>query len=408
MKILHTADWHLGKILHKHDVSDAFEYFFQWLIKLIKSENVDAILISGDIFDLANPAAKDRKLYFDCLKTLHSTGIQIIVTGGNHDSVGLLNAPNQLLQSMNIHIIGGATQPLEDEIVLLKNKKNIPALAVAAVPFLRDKDLRTKDEEESYKNRTEAIQAGIKKHYQNIAVLCQELYPDLPAIAMGHLYAKGSIGSDSEREIHVGNAAVVESAIFPESFHYVALGHIHRPQIIGGKEHIRYSGSPIALSFSEKSDKKQVLILEIEKHQIKSIQPHLIPPIRSLIKLSGTFEEVQTKLNTLDPKTPLTSFVEIEVVEEHFNTSIISQTVELVSNFAESDKFKILKDKVIFKEQATNAAQHFTEGTHVEDLKPMDVFNKRLEAESLDANKLISFQEAFQELLDSVQETDHN
>ncbi len=406
MKILHTADWHLGKILHKHDLDDAFTLFFEWLLNLIKEEKVDLILISGDVFDLANPSAKDRKQYFDCLKQLHASGTHIVITGGNHDSVGLLNAPNELLSLMNIDIVGGATKNLEDEIVVIKDKEAKPKLVIAAVPFLRDKDLRKKEDKESYKNRTEAIQVGIQKHYQHIGELCESKYPGIPSIAMGHLYAKGSITSESEREIHVGNAAVVESSIFPSSFSYIALGHIHKPQIIGGNEHIRYSGSPIALSFSEKEDKKQVVIIELTSDGIQKITPHLVPEIRALIKLTGSYQEVEQKLASLEPNTSLVSFVEIEVIEEKFSSTTIANTVELVNNYADSTKFSILKHKVTFLEQAKNTAEHFTEGTNVEDLQPLDVFEKRLESENLDPAKQQVFIEAFQELLDLVQEAE--
>ena len=131
---------------------------------------------------------------------------------------------------------------------------------IAAVPFLRDKDLRSKEIDSQFKNRAEAVREGIKNHYARLAEICEQKYPDLPTIAMGHLYAKGVLPSDSERDIHVGNAAAVNSSIFSSTFNYVALGHIHRPQIINKNNFIRYSGSPIALSFSEKSDDKSCLL----------------------------------------------------------------------------------------------------------------------------------------------------
>ncbi len=250
MKILHTADWHIGKVLHKRSLQDEFILFSEWLITTIIKEEIELLLVSGDIYDLANPSAKDRSMYFQLLRKLTELNIQIIITGGNHDSVGLLNAPKEILDVLDIHVIGGALDPIKEELIVIKNKKGDEELVIAAVPFLRDKDLRNAETDQQYANRTEAIREGIKAHYKTLATLCKEKYASLPALAMGHLYAIGADPSDSERDIHVGNAAAVDASIF-SGFDYVALGHIHRPQIIGKNEMVRYSGSPIALSFSE-------------------------------------------------------------------------------------------------------------------------------------------------------------
>ena len=175
MKILHTADWHIGKILHKQSLAEDLNHFFDWMIQTIEEEDIDLLLVSGDIFDLANPNIRDKEVYYDIMMRLYKSGCQVIITGGNHDSVGELNAPKQILSAINISVIGGAMQELEDELIPVKNASGEIELVVAAVPFLRDRDIRSRQEGQTYESRTEAIREGIKDHYQKLAVLCTEL-----------------------------------------------------------------------------------------------------------------------------------------------------------------------------------------------------------------------------------------
>ncbi|MCE7993193.1 MAG: exonuclease subunit SbcD [Roseivirga sp.] len=404
MKILHTADWHIGKILHKHPLQDQLKMFFDWLYKVIEQESIDLLLVSGDVFDLANPSAKDRELYYSFLTRLSGLKLQVIITGGNHDSVGFLNAPKDLLNELNITVIGGATEALEDELVEVGDQNDKPELIVAAVPFLRDKDLRNRETDEQYENRTEAIREGIKKHYADLAEVYQTQYPDTPALAMGHLYTIGADPSDSERDIHIGNAAAVDASAFPEAFGYVALGHIHRPQVIGKNEYIRYSGSPIALSFSEKNDHKCVLIVNLENGQLNSPQVLPVPAFRELKKFTGTLTEVRQKLDAYQPEFALQSFVEIEVQEEVFSSVMISEVEDLKTEYAHNERFTILKSKTTFRSGAKDTADLFHEGENIEDLTPTEVFAKRVESEELDSQTESLLKEAYQELLESVQQ----
>ena len=405
MKILHTADWHIGKVLHKQELREELIMFFDWLIETIVKESVDVLLISGDIFDLANPAVKDRKLYFNFLSQLIKYNIKVIITGGNHDAIGLINAPQTILNELNITVIGGATENIEDEIVPVTNENAEIELIVAAVPFLRDKDLRKKDSETKYKNRVEAIREGIKDHYAQLATITESKYPNLPCIAMGHLYASGSTTSDSERDIHIGNQAAISSTIFSEAFDYVALGHIHKPQFIGGNENIRYSGSPIALSFSERTDKKCVIILNIENGHIKAPRVIDIPKNRSLVKIKGTKEAVKSKLEVYVNEHILPSFIEIEINEDSYNPLLISEMDQLISGYDQNASFKILKSRIIFKEGAKDTSDLFTKGTRIEDIAPKDVFAKLLEQQELESETIELLKEAFDEIVNETLES---
>jgi len=402
MKILHTADWHIGKVLHKYPLQEEMLLFFEWLIALIKQEEIEVLLVSGDIFDLANPGAKDREVYYKLLSQLIPLNLHIVITGGNHDGIGVINAPKELLTSLNISVIGGAKENLSDELIEIKNNVGEIALVIAAVPFLRDRDLRSLHKDTQYKSRTDAIKAGIKDHYSQLATICKEKYPDTPSIAMGHLYAKGVSSSDSEREIHIGNTAAVEASIFPDHFDYIALGHIHRPQIIDKNEFIRYSGSPISLSFSEKEDKKGVLLIECIDGKIKSPKFLEIPKQRELKRFSGNLETIREKLKEYKHDLKLPSLVELEFKEEAYSSIRLAENENLLSEYQEAPHLVILKSRTHFSTGTQDTSILFESGENIEDLSPSDVFSKRLQLEDIDESKQGELKETFQQLLEMV------
>lgn len=402
MKILHTADWHLGKKLHKHDLSKDHQLFLDWLINLIHEQKIDLLLISGDIFDLANPPIEARAMYYWFLRQMIQLKCKIIITGGNHDSAQMLDAPKDILQLLDIKVVGGAITPIENEIVVLEN------LVVCAVPYLRNADLRQAIEGESGTSRIENVRLGIKKHYDTLAEICQEKYPNLPKIAMGHLYANGSISSESEREIQIGNLASVDGHDFSQTFDYVALGHIHRPQIISGNERIRYSGSPIPLSFSEKNDQKIVLILDVFESRIQEIKTVEVPKFRELKHISGTLEVVKSKLIAFQNEAPLKSFLELEVVEESFNPLIIKELNDCISLYDDENAI-VLKHKISFKNEVKSSEELFVEGENLEDISEKSMLQKRLEKENtLSDEHRALMMEAFTELLLMVEQDDEN
>ncbi len=404
MKILHTADWHIGKVLHKHPLEEEHNLFFEWLLETITKEKIDLLLVSGDIFDLANPAAKDRKLYYNFLSQLIGTQTRVIITGGNHDSIGVLNAPSEVLNALDIHVIGGAKENLKDELIEIKDDTGKLALVVAAIPYLRDRDLRQNDASHQQSSRVEAVRSGIKKHYDDIAKLAKESYPDIPLIGMGHLYTKGSITSESEREIQIGNEAAVEAKHFSKSFDYLALGHIHRPQVIDKNEFIRYSGSPIALSFSEQTHNKVVLIVTVDESNVDKPQVIPVPTFRALNKVSGTLASVTQQLNEYQVEGMLSTFMEIEVNEEQFSAQVLAQVENLIALHKSNDKFKILKSKVNFEQGSKDTSDLFKSGTNIEDLTPQEVFQRKLESQQVLPENQKMLTEAFSELLEYVHE----
>lgn len=403
IKVLHTADWHIGKMLHKHPLDLEMATFFNWLIDTIKSENIDVLLVSGDIFDVANPSAKDRDVYYNFLKDLIDTKVRVVITGGNHDSIAVLNAPNAILNLLDIHVVGGATTNLADELILLDSKNGDAQILVGAVPFLRPKDFKNQNPQHNYNNRVESIKEGIKNHYNDLVELYNQNYAGIPFIAMGHLYARGVDVSESEREIHVGNQAAIQSDIFRKEIDYVALGHIHKPQVIGSDKTIRYSGSPIPLSFSEKRDEKSVVIINFEQKEIPEIKILKTPKSRVLKKIEGSLAEVRAKLENFKHEGSLAAFVEIAVKEETYSTTLLTSVDDLIAAYETQEEFKILKSRVEFKSGQQDTSDLFKEGIHIEELTPQEVFSKRIESESLAAEDKALIADAFQELLEQVQ-----
>jgi exonuclease SbcD len=318
MKILHTADWHLGQRLYNGEQYREEEHnlFLRWLLDLLRTEPVDALLIAGDIFDIGYPPNFAVRQYYNFLNEARHLCRNIIITGGNHDAVATLNAPRDLLQTLQIHVIGGAAENIADEIVLINDANAQPIGVVAAVPFLRQTDIRSAVAGETYTEKLQQIKEGIRQHYRQV---CDLMLPyrqqGLPLVAMGHLFAAGSETSDSEREIHIGNQAQVYVESFPAEFDYVALGHIHKPQIIAQKQHIRYCGSPIALSFSERQDPKQVVMVSFETpNNTPQIELRHIPAFRPLVRMIGSPHEIEQQINAFEvPDALLMPWVEIHL-----------------------------------------------------------------------------------------------
>jgi len=405
MKILHTADWHIGKVLHKYPLQDDHEMYFDWLLQYIETEAIDLLLISGDVFEMSNPASKDRETYYQILSRLINTKVQVVITGGNHDSVAMLNAPRKILANLNVTVVGGAhiDEP-ENEIIEIVNDKGQLECVVLAVPYLRDRDIRKSIEGETYTDRTESIRKGIAGHFQNLISICNERYAkEIPIIGMGHLYMQDSDISESEREIQVGNQAGLDVGMIPSRINYMALGHIHKPQEMAGRKTVRYSGSPIPLSFSEKKDKKQMVLLELKDQKMTNIETVFLPQNRELKKFSGTLEKVKSKLAKYKPQFPLTSLVELSISEEKHDAIKIAELQDISSDDYPGN-FQIIKQALRFDDNEKLTNNLFEAGVSIEELSPKEVFEKRLLEDSVGEEDKALLMEAFVDILQIVME----
>jgi exonuclease SbcD len=402
MRILHTADWHLGKKLDQQDRLEEQVLFLNWLQKCIREQQVDALIIAGDIFDTGSPSNEAMQVYYNFLVGLKESGCQsTIIIGGNHDSISTLNAPRELLKALQIHVVGGVPLDPGEQIIPLKNKQGAVEAVVAAVPFLRDRDVRLSIPGETAAERSLRLQQGIAAYYTKLLPGMQfEYNNDIPLIATGHLFAQGATACESEKEIHVGALGQLSAGTFPTEYAYVALGHLHRPQTVGGLPHIRYSGSPIPLSFSESSDAKEVVILETQPGKPLQISGIPIPVFRRLLRLHGTPEIVLQKIQDIlpDTKVKLPFWIEIQVHTQQLLTQLQD---ELIENLQKIPGFGQLFLRQIRLREAKGMAEQQPDFHQLIDMSPEHVFELRLEALDDAADKealTATFQEAMQYL----------
>jgi exonuclease SbcD len=305
MKLLHTADWHIGQLFHEYDRTYEHEQFLVWLVNTLYEEKVDVLLISGDVFDLSNPSAASIKMFYSFLnKAVRiKPDLQIIVTAGNHDSASRIESPKPLLESSNIHIIGLIEKKEDGEIdfekliIPLKGKTGTNQAWCIAIPFLRMGDY--------------PVVAGAENPYTaGVAALYAEAYDcacaqkrtNEPIICMGHLHAQQTDMTDVDKSVEraiMGGIECIGATAFHENIRYVALGHIHKAQKIGGKEHIRYCGSPIPMSFSELNYKHQVIVLDLEEHGINNLKSVEIPVSIALKRVPVVHSTLTEVINAL-------------------------------------------------------------------------------------------------------------
>ncbi|MFR9546115.1 MAG: exonuclease SbcCD subunit D C-terminal domain-containing protein [Rikenellaceae bacterium] len=311
MILLHTADWHLGQTFYEYERREEHLAFLAWLGAQIKEREVDLLLIAGDLFDTQNPSAEAQKIYYSFLRdiTAENPQLQIVIIAGNHDSAARLEAPNPLLEAMNVTVRGVVRKTVDGDIdydnLIIPLAKGGVCLAV---PYLRQGD---------YPHAT-SYAGGVQSLYSDLIERATER-GESPIIAMGHLQATGSEISErdkSERTI-IGGLEAVSPAAFDGGVAYTALGHLHRAQMVSGRENVRYAGAPLPMSFAEKHNKQGVTLVSIDEHtsieRLEFDAPIKLISIPSETKpLKGVLEEIATLPDgEVDSKSP---FLEVKVL----------------------------------------------------------------------------------------------
>ena len=399
-RVLHTADWHLGKLLNDQSRDDEHARFLDWLLAAVKVHDVDAIILAGDVFDTANPPQSALGRYFDFVSGLfRQGGCALVVIAGNHDSAAQLEAPKQALHSLNTHVVGFLAEKPEARILCLPNDKN-PKVAIVMMPFLRDRDLRVGKAGESADDIRSQVVAGIRQRYAEAAQAVKDAGTTCPALATGHLTVLGAKTSDSERDIHIGGLGAVTPDSFPDAFAYVALGHLHRPQTTDDGGRVRYAGSPIALSFSEAEDNKEVRILDVTAEGIAH-QGLAIPVFRRLAQIRTTNAGLETAMQEFNAgagefRTWVEVVVEDATLEDDIN--------ERVRKLAEDRGVEVLK--VLRGRSATVTGMSAGQATDDEAIdtlldQPIQVFEHLLgQCGELDEKELEKLRTAFAVLVD--------
>lgn len=306
MKILHTSDWHIGRTLYGHKRYDEFEAFLSWLVDTLCQQDITALLVAGDIFDTSTPSNRAQQLYYQFLYRVAASSCRhVIIIAGNHDSPSFLDAPKALLRALNVHVVGSVSDNLEDEVIVLNNATGEPELIVCAVPYLRDRAIRTLEAGESIDDKERKLVQGIRTHYEGVCYLAEQkrhaLGTNIPIVAMGHLFTAGgeTIDGDGVRELYVGSLAHVTGGIFPSCIDYLALGHLHVPQKVNASEIMRYSGSPIPMGFGEAKQQKSVCIVEFT-NLVASVSLLPVPIFQKLERIRGNWQAISAALSALN------------------------------------------------------------------------------------------------------------
>ena len=405
MNILHTSDWHIGRALYGRKRYEEFDAFLNWMTETINQEKIDVLLVAGDIFDTNTPGNRAQGLYYQFLcRVVASSCRHVIITAGNHDSPSFLNAPKDLLHALNVHVIGSITDTYDDEVLLLHDQEGNPELIVCAVPYLRDRDIRTVEAGESIEDKERKLIEGIRGHYSSVCELAEQkrsaLGADIPIIAMGHLFTAGgeTAEGDGTRPLYVGSIAHVTAAIFPECIDYLALGHLHVPQKVSGSEVMRYCGSPLPMGFGEARQEKSLCLVEFVRREatVSLIKVPLFQPLESV---RGTWDEISGRVQEL-AITQSQAWLEILYDGEEIITDLRERLEEAISDTA-MEVLRVRNNRIIDR-----VLNRIHDEETLDDLNENDVFKRCLDAHDVPDEQRPELLLLYQEIVTSLHEAD--
>ena len=412
MRLLHTSDWHLGHTLYDTSREAEHTAFLEWLLDTLEAHKVDALLVAGDIFDTANPSAEAQASWYQFVARARRRcpRLDLVVIGGNHDSAARLDAPDPLFAALDVRVVGGLPRTggaleLERLLVPLRDAQGRVGAWVAAVPYLRPADLPLVPEEAGDK-----LVEGVRSVYAEVLEAARKRRePGQALVAMGHCYMVGSeLSALSERKILGGNQHALPVDLFPEDLAYAALGHLHKAQRVGGREGVRYSGSPLPLSLSEASYAHQVLLVELEGERLSSVRPLHVPRQVDIVRVPArhdvaTLEDILTELEALpalEPEAPdwRRPYLEVRVALPRPEPALRRK----VEAALEGKAARLVKLSPVYTGTG-NALAEERPGVSLKERTPEDVFRARYArdyTEPLEPALL----EAFHSLLTQVQE----
>lgn len=422
LRLFHTADWHLGH--HLHGVSRQLEHqrFLDWLLDELHSKQADALIVAGDIFDSANPSSAAQSQLYDFLVKAKSRlpNLNIILIGGNHDSASRLDAPSPILNALGVTVVGGLSR--EDQGHIAWERLLVPLTNAAgeikawcgAMPFLRNADLPStaKDEESVDTERpsepdSDPLISGMKMLYAELFTQLQQRVGNGESLILtGHCYmVNGAVSELSERKILGGNQHALPVELFPDDVAYVALGHLHLAQRVGANEHIRYSGSPIPLSFDESDYPHQVVQVDLKAGQPvataalkipRSVQLLRIPNGKDFAVLPEAIEHLKNLvLDDLPPEQwPL---LELRIRLEKPEPGLRQQIEEVIAKLP----LRLLKISTAYSGSEKSLADLDIE-ERLEELQPLEVF-QRCYHNKYDKEAPEAMSALFNELLESLQ-----
>lgn len=334
MRIIHSSDWHLGQSFYTKSRAAEHQAFLHWLVAQVTEHRVDALIVAGDIFDTGTPPSYARELFNRFVVALQPTGCALVIMSGNHDAVATLNESRALLACLNTRVVAGNDG--EPPVWLLNDRSGQPGAIICAIPFLRPRDVIHSRAGQSGQDKQHALLEAIADHYQRLYQQALALRASqekaLPIIATGHLTTVGASTSDSVRDIYIGNLDAFPAQLFPPA-DYIALGHIHRPQIIAGNERIRYCGAPLALSFDEAGQPKQVNLVSFAADGAMQVDALQVPQTQPMRLIKGTLAQIEQQLLGYrdQPATPVV-WLDIEVVADGYLNDIQQRIQQLAAD----------------------------------------------------------------------------
>ncbi|EOB4238372.1 exonuclease subunit SbcD [Raoultella planticola] len=399
MRIIHTSDWHLGQNFYSKSRAAEHSAFLDWLLTSAQAHEVDAIIVAGDIFDTGSPPSYARELYNRFVVQLQQTGCQLVVLAGNHDSVATLNESRDILAFLKTTVVASAGHAP----FILPQRDGTPGAIFCPVPFLRPRELVTSQAGHSSGEKQQLLLNAISDYYQQQYEAACALRGDrpLPIVASGHLTTVGASKSDAVRDIYIGTLEAFPASHFPP-VDYIALGHIHRAQKIGGSEHIRYSGSPIALSFDETGKSKSVNLVTFTDGQLTEVLPLPVPVTQPLAVLKGDFSSISEQLTQWRdaPQEPVV-WLDIEITSDEYlhdiQRKIQAQTEDLPVEVLLVRRSRAQRERILAGERRETLSE----------LQVEEVFERRLAQETLEEAQQLRLTQLFNETLHSLNGEEH-
>ncbi|TIC86909.1 exonuclease subunit SbcD [Crenobacter intestini] len=400
MRLLHTSDWHLGQHFMGKNRQAEHAAFLGWLVDTVNTHRVDAVLVAGDIFDTGSPPSYAREALNDLVVALARHQVTLVLLAGNHDSPAVLAENKRLFGQLGATVIEAAAENIEAQALLLSTRAGEPGAVLCAVPFLRARELAKSEAGQSGEDKARALAGALADHYARLwayARALAETHGGLPVVASGHLTTVGASSSESVREIYVGSLAAFPTASFPPA-DYIALGHIHRAQKVGGAEHIRYSGSPLALSFDEAAQDKEVLLVDLAPGEPVRVTPLAVPCFQRLLSVSGSLAVLPARLSALSRELEAgeRAWVDVEVVSDDYLNDLLGRVAGMVGELP-LDVLRVRRARG----QASATLERTARET-LSELTPAEVFARRLAAEEIDEATRLALVSRFDEVVHTL------
>jgi exonuclease SbcD len=295
MKVLHTSDWHVGRTIRGRSRADEHTAVLAEVAAVARREAVDVVLVTGDLFDTASPSPESERLVYRALLDLESTGATVVAIAGNHDNERRLQAVAPLFERGRVVVGAVPARAAEGGVVRLTTAGG-EDLDIALVPFLSQRNAVRADLLMAG-TEAEAVGAYDERCRNVVRALCAGMRPGAVRMVAAHLFVLGGVSGTSERVAHTALGYAVSAHAFPADLHYVALGHLHRPQAVG-QATLRYAGSPLQLDFGEAGEAKSLVLVEVSVGAPARITEVPLEAGRALRVVAGTLAELASVAGT--------------------------------------------------------------------------------------------------------------